>query len=87
MGAGMQRRRLEMPAQNGIRRPEPDTLGGHAWALFDEMGASASNADVIAKGVARGLNGDCVRTELSRWRKFSGIPPLRRKLISSGRFP
>lgn len=66
-----------MPKQNGVRRPKPHTLGGQAWAIFNEVTAKTSNPATIAEsmeiGRAQGLNEGNVRAEFYSWRKFNGI--------------
>lgn len=69
--------KIEMPEQNGVRRPKPDTLCGKAWGLADELsrtlGQPAPIASLITAATAAGLNEGNVRAEYARWRKFNGV--------------
>lgn len=69
--------REDMPRQNGVRRPKPDTLCGRAWAVFEEISqnrsAPASIGESLEIARERSLNEGNVRAEFYNWRKFNGI--------------
>lgn len=66
-----------MPEQNGVRRPQPDTSCGKAWALMDQISATigqpAPISHVLAIAGRHGLNVDTVKTQYARWKKFNGV--------------
>lgn len=68
---------VKMPEQNGIRAPKADTACGKVWALCDQMskklGGPTPVAPVFEKLVAEGANGNNVKAEYARWRKFHGV--------------
>lgn len=70
-------KRVQQPAQNGVRRPGPDGLCGRAWALFDStsaaLGMPTPIANVLDEAARQGLNAANVRTEYARWKKFHGL--------------
>ena len=65
--------RSDRPAQ----RPNPDSLCGQAWALFDrlwaDLGAPPQIAAVLIEAETLGLNTNNVRVEFYRWRTFNGL--------------
>lgn len=67
----------KMPEQNGVRRPKPNTACGKVWELCDKLSAKLGSptpvAPVFEKLVAEGMNGNNVKAEYARWRKFHGI--------------
>lgn len=67
----------QMPEQNGVRRPKPDTLCGRAWAVFNaesqKLGQPVSISASLAVTNPMGLNEGNVKAEYARWRKFFGI--------------
>jgi hypothetical protein len=69
--------KVQMPEQNGVRRPKPDGLCGRAWAEMDRMSQALGQPVPIAPLVEStnklGLNESNVRAEYARWRKFHGV--------------
>jgi hypothetical protein len=69
--------KIEMPMQNGVRRPKPEGLCGQAWALADdlsrEIGGPVPIAKLLEAAKAKGLNEGNVRAEYASWRKFNGV--------------
>lgn len=69
--------KVEMPEQNDVRRPKPETLCGQAWAHADnlsrELGQPVPIATLLAATNVAGLNEGNVRAEYARWRKFNGV--------------
>lgn len=67
----------QMPEQNGIRRPKPETLCGKAWGVMDsesaKIGQPVSIAAVLAVTSPMGLVDGNVKSEYARWRKFNGV--------------
>lgn len=67
----------QMPEQNGVRRPKPDTLCGRAWAVFNaesqKLGQPVSISASLAVTNPMGLNEGNVKAEYARWRKFFAI--------------
>ncbi|VAY27991.1 hypothetical protein SLURMMXVI_120024 [Escherichia phage vB_Eco_SLUR76] len=66
-----------MPEQNGVRRPQPETSCGRAWALMDQISATlgqpAPISYVLNLAGRHGLNEDTVKTQYARWKKFNGV--------------
>lgn len=66
-----------MPEQNGVRRPQPETSCGKAWALMDQisakLGQPAPISHVLAIAGRHGLNTDTVKTQYARWKKFNNV--------------
>ena len=66
-----------MPEQNGVRRPQPETACGRAWALMDKisakLGQPAPISHVLAVAGRHELNVDTVKTQYARWKKFNGV--------------
>lgn len=66
-----------MPEQNGVRRPQPETSCGRAWALMDQISATlgqpAPISYVLNLAARHGLNEDTVKTQYARWKKFNGV--------------
>lgn len=64
-------------AQNGITRPDTGTMTGRIWELSDQIstntGKPAERKDVIAAGLAEGLNVATITTQHGRWREFHGL--------------
>lgn len=67
----------QMPEQNGVRRPKPETLCGKAWAVFDSLSSTKGTPVTIQESLAvttpQGLVEGNVKAEYARWRKFFGI--------------
>lgn len=57
------------------RRPEPDSLCGRAWALFDRLAESSASPIPVKSALEaaklEGLHPGNVRTEFYRWRAFN----------------
>ena len=66
-----------MPKQNGITRPKPGTKTGRVWEIADALSAQANapapRKNVIAQGVAEGINPATLATQYGRWRRFHGL--------------
>jgi hypothetical protein len=69
--------REPLPKQNGVTRPKDGTATGRVWAISDELSAAAgkpaARKDVIAKGVAEGINPATLATQYGKWRRFFGL--------------
>lgn len=69
--------KVEMPTQNGIRAPRTGGLCDRVWQvcynLGQELGRVPAMSEVVAAGLAAGLNEGNIRVEYSRWKKFNGI--------------
>ena len=69
--------KVEMPVQNGIKRPKPEGKCGRTWAIFDALSfaknAPVAIADAIPEVEAAGLSVGNARAEYAQWRKFNGI--------------
>lgn len=67
----------QMPEQNGVRRPRPDSLCGQAWALMDECSSRLQQpvpvSFVLQLAPGYGLNEGNIKTEYARWKKFNGV--------------
>lgn len=67
----------QMPEQNGIRRPQPHTLCGQAWAVMDKLSAEKQGPvainDLLIETNKAGLHPGNVKAEYARWRKFHGV--------------
>lgn len=67
----------QMPEQNGVRRPRPETLCGKAWALMDEcsarLGQPVPVSFVLQLAPGYELNEGNIKTEYARWKKFNGV--------------
>lgn len=65
------------PNQNGITRPINGCKTGRVWELCDQIsantGSPADRKDVIAAGLAEGLNIATITTQHGRWREFHGL--------------
>lgn len=66
-----------MPKQNGVTRPKPGTKTGRVWEIADALSAQANapapRKNVIAQGVAEGINPATLATQYGRWRRFHGL--------------
>jgi flagellar biosynthesis GTPase FlhF len=75
--AKLRRAAEQMPKQNGIRRPKPDTRCGAAWTIFDQItetiGGSTTLplAQVLAE--RQGLTEGNVKAEYSAWRRYNNV--------------
>jgi hypothetical protein len=69
--------KVQMPEQNGVRRPKPDGACGKAWAEMDRLssvlGQPVPIATLLESTNKAGLNEGNVRAEYARWRKFNGV--------------
>jgi hypothetical protein len=69
--------KVQMPEQNGVRRPKPEGLCGQAWTLADDLsrqlGQPVPIANLLEASKVKGLNEGNVRAEYARWRKFNGV--------------
>lgn len=69
--------KVQMPEQNGIRRPKPDGLCGQAWATMDrlssQLGQPVPISTLLEATNRAGLSEGNVRAEYARWRKFNGV--------------
>jgi hypothetical protein len=69
--------KVQMPEQNGVRRPKPEGLCGKAWAEMDRLssvlGQPVPIATLLESTNKAGLNEGNVRAEYARWRKFNGV--------------
>lgn len=67
----------QMPEQNGVRRPRPDSLCGQAWALMDECSSRLQQpvpvSFVLQLAPGYGLNEGNIKTEYARWKKFNAV--------------
>src|SRR5260370_11445023 len=63
--------------QNGVTRPRAGTITGRVWEIADEVSKAFGNHDVrkevIAKGLAAGINAATLQTQISEWRRFQGL--------------
>jgi len=68
---------VQMPEQNGVRQPRPNTNCDVIWqranAMSQERNAPVAVADLLEVLVADGFNPATVKTQYARWRKFHGI--------------
>jgi hypothetical protein len=55
-----------LPQQNGVTRPSAGSITGR-------VGRPPTRREVIAKGVAEGINENTLHTQYGHWRKFHGI--------------
>ena len=69
--------KVQMPEQNGIRRPKPETLCGRVWAEADALSAQLKQpvpiATLLTACEKHGFNVANVKAEYARWRKFNGV--------------
>lgn len=67
----------QMPEQNGVREPRPNTNCAAIWSLATSMSterkATVAVGDLIDAGTAAGFNIATIKTQYARWRKFHGI--------------
>jgi hypothetical protein len=63
--------------QNGVTRPNAGTITGRVWELAHELqaalGKPPARREVIAKGVAEGINEATLSTQYGYWRRFHGV--------------
>src|SRR5260370_4550284 len=63
--------------QNGVTRPRAGTITGRVWEIADEVSKAFGNhdvrKDVIARGLAAGINAATLQTQISEWRRFHGF--------------
>lgn len=70
--------------RNGVRAPRPETKCGNAWKVYDECYAEGitDNAEVIRRGVAKGLVAGNISTEGTGWRRFHGFLPPKLEAVA-----
>lgn len=72
-----QRLANQMPMQNGVRRPKPETLCGRVWAHADAESARLQQPvpikELLEVCIKDGLNPGNVKCEYSAWRKFNNV--------------
>lgn len=75
----------ERVVQNGVKPPVTGGLCWQAYMHFDECRAKGvvETREIVELGVAKGLNENNLRTELSYWRKYHGIPARPKPQVSS----
>lgn len=64
-------------AQSLPQRPGKITKTGQVWAMMDELGLDATNAQAVALGAVRGLDAGTVRVQAAKWRKAKAIKAAR----------
>lgn len=69
--------KVQMPEQNGIRRPKPETICGRIWATLDQLsaakGAPLSIGELMDATNPQSIDQTTVRCQYAAWRKFYGI--------------
>lgn len=69
----------QMPIQNEIRRPKPNSVCGRVWELADTLSMANQSAVSIKELIDAGnaeptpLNLSTIKTQYARWRKFNGV--------------
>jgi len=67
----------QMPKQNDVRRPKPETTCGKCWATYDAIsnrnGRPASISEALAELRPQGVNDATSRTQYAHWRKYNGV--------------
>jgi len=70
-------RKSDMPMQNNVRRPKPDTSTGRVWQIADQISAEAGRpayrSEVLEIFVGEGGNPSTGATQYGRWCKFHGL--------------
>lgn len=68
--------RVQMPEQNGVRRPKPETEIGQIWKTVDDLSASLGRPATRAEArdaVGTSANPATFATQYARWVKFYGV--------------
>ena len=67
--------------RNGQAERRPGSRGRQAWDICDAItarkGEPASAAEVVAEGIAIGMNPGQLRAAYAKWRKFHGLQGVR----------
>jgi len=67
----------QLPEQNGIRHPKPETVCGKVWNIADTLSKAFKQPtpikELLEAARKEGMNEGNVKAEYARWRKFHGV--------------